>query len=125
MRPRLYLDEDVAPELARMLRDRGYDAVSAHEIGTLGLADADHLERATREGRVLFTYNFHDFLPISQEWFRAGRSHAGIIISYRQYARHEVGTLCRTVVATVEALTEEVLQDSVFVLDQFGRGRRE
>ena len=104
-----------------MLRDRGYDAISAHEIGTLGLSDPDHLERARGEGRVLLTYNYHDFLPISEEWFRAGRSHAGIVISYRQYARHEIGTLCRTVADMVEALADEEPRDSVFVLDQYGR----
>ena len=121
MKPRLYLDEDVAPELARMLRDRGYDAISVHEIGALGLTDDEQLERATGEGRVLLTYNYHDFLPMSEDWFRAGRWHAGIVISYRQYARHEIGTLCRTVVSMLEALTDEVLTDVVVVLDQFGQ----
>ena len=73
---------------------------------------------------MLLTYNYHDFLPLSEAWLRAGLSHAGIVISYRQYSRHEIGTLCRTVLAMVDALTGESPRDAVFVLDQFGRGER-
>ena len=124
MRPRLYLDEDVVPELARMLRDHGFDAISVHEIGALGLSDADHLERATAEGRMVLTYNFHDFLRIHAEWLLDSRSHSGIVISYRQYSRHELGVLFRTVVALLESLTAEALQDSVAVLDRFRRSDR-
>lgn len=113
------------PELARMLRDRGYDAISAHEGDALGLEDAVQLERATREGRLILTCNYHDFLPICEEWFRNGRSHAGVVISYRQHSRREIGALCRTVVAMIEALTDEALQDTVIVLDQFARGEHE
>ena len=121
MTPRLYLDEDVAPELARMLRERGYDAVSAHEVGANGLTDGEQLERATGEGRVLLTYNYRDFLLMSEEWSRAGRSHAGIVISYRQYARHELGTVYWRIVELIETLSDDVLRDTVVVLDQFGQ----
>jgi predicted nuclease of predicted toxin-antitoxin system len=119
--PRLYLDEDVVPELARMLRSHGHDAISVHDVGGLQLEDAEQLERAANDGRTLLTYNYHDFLRISEEWFLAGRSHAGIVISYRQYARSELGALFRAVVALLESLTAEDLRDSVAVLDQFRR----
>jgi predicted nuclease of predicted toxin-antitoxin system len=121
VRPRLYLDEDVTPDLAPMLRDGGYDAISVHEIGAAGLSDLEQLERASGEGRVLLTYNYRDFLHMSEEWSRAGRSHAGVVISYRQYARHEIGTLYRKTVDLVETLSGDVLRDTVVVLDQFGR----
>lgn len=39
---RIYLDEDVRPLLATVLRERGYDAVSAVEHGRLSIPDADH-----------------------------------------------------------------------------------
>ena len=124
MTPRLYLDEDVVPELARMLRSHGHDAISAHEVGGLQLTDPEQLERASNDGRTLLTYNYHDFLRINEEWFIAGRSHAGIVISYRQYARSELGTLSRAAVVLLESLTAEDLRDSVAVLDQFRRDDR-
>lgn len=124
MTPRLYLDEDVVTELARMLRSHRHDAISAHESGGLQLTDPEQLERASHDGRTLLTYNYHDFLRINEEWFIAGRPHAGIVISYRQYARSESGTPFRAVVALLESLTAEDLRDSVAVLDQFRREER-
>jgi ActR/RegA family two-component response regulator len=39
----LYTDEDVTDLLARALRARGFDVVSAHENDTEGESDADQL----------------------------------------------------------------------------------
>ncbi len=119
MRLRLYLDEDVIPELARALRRHGEDVVSAHEIGTTGWDDEAHLARATSEGRTILTYNYVDFLRIAAEWFAAGRPHAGIIISHHQYSRAELGEVTRTVLAALDVLDSEVIVGSVQVLDQY------
>lgn len=81
---RLYLDEDVLPGLARLLGVQGYDVVSAHEVGALRLSDEEQLLRASAEGRAILTFNYTDFLQLGREWFRAGRAHSGIIVSYRQ-----------------------------------------
>ena len=40
-RPSLLLDEDVWPGLAATLRERGFDAVSVHELDRGGLSDAE------------------------------------------------------------------------------------
>lgn len=53
MTPRLYLDEDVVPELAQLLRAKGYDAVSAHERGALNIDDNRQLELACAEQRTI------------------------------------------------------------------------
>lgn len=92
MRARLYLDEDVLPDLAPILRAAGHEVVSAHEARALGLSDEDQLARATAEIRALVTFNYHDFIRIGHEWFAAGRSHAGIVISHRQ--PHAVNFVC-------------------------------
>ena len=77
---RLALDEDVRPLLARLLRERGWDAVSVQDEGRGGCADEDQLEWALREQRVLVTHNAGDFAQLGAEWTRAGRAHAGILI---------------------------------------------
>jgi hypothetical protein len=56
----LYLDEDVVPDLARLLRGHGHDVVSAHERERQGVSDEDQLRDATAEGRALLTFNFPD-----------------------------------------------------------------
>ena len=56
MRARLYLDEDVQPEVARLLRAHGHDAISVAERNAVGLSDEEQLARATQEDRVLVTF---------------------------------------------------------------------
>jgi len=116
---RLYLDEDILPELARVLRAAGHDAVSAHEEGALGIGDEEQLTRAAAQGRALVSYNYRHFIRLAREWSEQGREHAGIIISFRQYRRRELGELRRAVARLLEVADEERLQDAVYVLDQF------
>ena len=52
---RLYLDENLSPEITEQLKLRGIDAVCVRDLETLGDSDKNHLERATRLGRVLVT----------------------------------------------------------------------
>lgn len=124
MKPRLYLDEDVLPDLARVLRSSGHDVLSAHEVGAIGIGDEDQLLRAAADGRALLSFNYRHFLKIGHEWFVAGRSHSGIVVSYRQYRRRELRELARTAAALLDLLTAENLENSVWVLDQFRRDRR-
>jgi predicted nuclease of predicted toxin-antitoxin system len=119
VRARLYLDEDVPPDLARLLRTRGTDAVSVHEINALGLPDEAQLARAAAEGRALVTCNFDDFLLLARSWQLGGQPHAGVVISYHQYRRRELGLLLRTVLAFLETVDAENLRNSVQVLDAF------
>ena len=119
MRARLYLDADVTPELARMLRALSEDVISAHEIGALELDDEDQLARATADGRAILTFNYRDFVMLDERWRASARTHAGIIISYRQYGREELGAARRAVRALLEAVTAEALYDAVLALDSF------
>lgn len=122
MRPRLYLDEDVIPELARLLRSRGSDAVSVHELGALGLPDEVQLARAVADGRAILTFNYQHFIALGLEWFQAARPHPGIIVSYHQYRRQELSILGRAVLALLDTLSAENLRNSIQVLDYFRRG---
>lgn len=65
---KVQLDEDVNPLLARDLRDRGYDAISAGEANNLGLSDRDQLDYARAHGRAFLTHNRDDFLEIATEY---------------------------------------------------------
>ena len=52
----LYLDEDCMDrELVTALRARGADVTTAADAEMLGRSDADHLDYATSQGRVLYT----------------------------------------------------------------------
>lgn len=76
----LFLDEDVDPLLAAVLRMRGVDAISAQEAGLRSVNDEDLLEGAARQGRVLVTHNVADFVKLAREWAGVHRNHAGILV---------------------------------------------
>ena len=76
---KLYLDEDVIPLLARDLRDRGYEAISAGEANNLGLSDRDQLDYARAHGRAFLTHNRDDFLEIATEYAINQVTYPGIL----------------------------------------------
>lgn len=78
---KLYLDEHVSPLLARMLRERRIDCLTAMEAGTLGHTDEQQLTYAAVQGRVLATFDIMDFLALAKQWAADGRHHAGLILS--------------------------------------------
>jgi len=82
MKIRLYLDEDAMPEaLVQALRLRGADVTTANLEGMANCADVEHLEYATAQGRVLYSFNVSDYLRLHGEYMREGKNHAGIIDS--------------------------------------------
>jgi hypothetical protein len=99
-----------------LLRDDGYDAISSHDIGAQHQIDEWHLQRATDDGRVLFTYNARDFEALARHWAEEGRPHAGILTSYRQYSSNEMGLLRRVLVAFQAERTAEEMANIFLTL---------
>ena len=80
---RLYLDADIiaGPFLAQSLRQRGFDVLSAVEIGNDALLDQPQFEFAIAQQRVLMTFNIKDFIPIARELYANGQEFPGLIVS--------------------------------------------
>ena len=83
MKPiRLYMDEDsMSRSLVRALSVRGVDVTTALEEKMIERSDADHLDFATRQGRVLFSFNVGDFYRLHRDYLARGKRHAGIILA--------------------------------------------
>ena len=78
---RLYIDEDAMDkDLIQALRARGIDVMTAFEAGMIERLDEQHLEYATKEGRVLYSFNVGDFYRLHTAYLAEGKSHAGIIL---------------------------------------------
>jgi uncharacterized protein with PIN domain len=77
---KVYLDENLSPEIAKILRRSGVDAVSAHEVGNIHVDDRAQLAYATGDGRVLVTANVVDFLALAREAVQTNSEHAGMIL---------------------------------------------
>lgn len=78
---RLYLDEDVDPLLAQVLRDRGIDCLSTQETKNCGNPDRAQLTFAATHTRTILTFNVKDFAKLSQRYLAEGNTHSGIILS--------------------------------------------
>jgi len=78
---RLFLDAHVSGRaIARALRERGHDVRADEERALDGWDDERLLRLATREQRVMVTFNVRDFPRIAGEWIAAGEHHAGCLI---------------------------------------------
>lgn len=77
---KICLDEDIAPDVAVILRSLGVDATSVHEAGRHGLSDREQLGHAAAEGRCLVTRNRNDYILLTREFFERGLPHAGVLI---------------------------------------------
>ena len=113
---RLYLDEDVSPVAAGMLRANGFDAISAHEAGNAGWPDERQLEYAASEGRVIFSYNARHFRDLAKAAAEADRHHAGIVVSYQQYKTEAISVLVRRLSRFLEEHQTSDLRDLFLVL---------
>ena len=71
---RLYFDEDSSRHsLARELRFRGADVITAIEAGMVGRADEQQLEWTASNGRALYSFNRGDFYSLHTTWLCEGR----------------------------------------------------
>lgn len=71
----LFADENITPDVARGLAERGHDVRSVRDDGLVGRPDVEVLETATRQGRVVVT---HD-LAFGRSAIRTGASFVGIV----------------------------------------------
>jgi predicted nuclease of predicted toxin-antitoxin system len=75
---RFYFDTHIAKAAAIQLRAKGLDVLRCEEVGMADASDADHLEYAAREGRIVVTQDA-DFSDLHVQWQQNERKHAGIL----------------------------------------------
>lgn len=77
----LYLDEMIPAVLAVVLRQYGYDVLTAKEADMLAKSDEEQLIFAASNRKAIITFNIKDFVLLHQSWFSEGKKHFGIIVS--------------------------------------------
>lgn len=112
---KLYIDEDVWGGLAASLRKRGYNAVDVHEVNRENYSDEEQLAYAAALGRAILVYNKQDYVPLAREYFYAGRSHWGIILS----CQLKPGELLRRVLKLLESASAKDIKDKVIPLESY------
>jgi len=99
---KFYLDEDPAPAIAVALRRRGVDAVSAHEVGSVGIGDKEQLVFATRQERCVVSGNVRDFRSLGHDAVEQRRPHAGIVLCPPRIHGPDVGAVVKALVKIAE-----------------------
>jgi len=74
--PKLLIDENLSPIVAVTLRQEGIGVVHVRDRGMNGASDAQVLDLAFREDRILVTSNIDDFVKL----VRARELHAGLVL---------------------------------------------
>jgi uncharacterized protein with PIN domain len=83
---RFLLDADISPEVAKVARGLGLDAISVYECGRAELRDEDQLRLAASDDRIFVTRNRNDFLRWTAEFIRMEEAHRGVLIASRSIA---------------------------------------
>ena len=116
---RLYFDEDsMWQALVDALRARGVDVLTALEAGMLERDDAEHLDVATAQGRVLCSFNVADFYRLHTEYLAAGKNHSGIILARQQL--YTIGEHMRRILKLISRKSAEEMANHAEFLSAWG-----
>jgi predicted nuclease of predicted toxin-antitoxin system len=77
---KFYLDEDLSPKIAEILRRDRIDALSAHDAEMCEASDQRQLDFAATQKRCLVTRNRDDFIRLTVQFFNEKRPHCGVLI---------------------------------------------
>ena len=99
---KFYLDANLSRRIAERLRQKGWDAVGAQEVGNLEISDAAQLAYATAEGRALITKDIGHFIKLSRDAVASQKPHAGIILCPRSLTGTEIDTIAERLTAIGE-----------------------
>lgn len=103
---RFYLDQHIASLVARGLRQRGIDVLTAEEAGRCGLPDSDQLEFAKIEQRVMVTFDA-DYLQLAA----SGVEHFGI--SYCHATKYSASQLLQILLVLHGVMDRDAMQNQV------------
>ncbi len=92
---KFYLDEDLSPAVAEILRRLGCSARSAQEAGNREKGDEEQLDYAAQGSWVFVTRNRDDFVALNRQFFAENRPHAGIVVVPRSVPARDPSLLAK------------------------------
>lgn len=115
---RLHLDADASDDaVCDQLLRRGHDVTrTPNEWMRLEASDREQLLGATAQGRVIFTYNIRDFVPLSREY----SEHAGIVAEAQSRWR-DAGALVLALDHLLNSLESDGVRGQVRWLNEWRR----
>jgi hypothetical protein len=105
-RIRFYMDQHIPAAASQGLRQRGVDVLTAQEADRCSLPDAEQLQFATAEERVMVTFD-PDYLALHA----SGVEHAGV--AWGQERKYKVGQLLRALLLVHSILLPSEIRNHV------------
>ena len=103
----IYTNESANVAIAQGLRRRGVKAISAKDVGNLGLTDKTQLKFASEKKLTIFTHD-DDFLALAK---KHELKHYGIIYVHQQ--RLSTGECIRRIKSLVEARSQKDMINTI------------
>ena len=103
---RFYFDQHIPSAVARGLRRRGVDVLTAQEANRCGISDQDQLQFSTQQERVLVTFDA-DFISLAT----GGSEHSGI--AFCAASKYSVGELIYALLLVQDALNLDEMRNHV------------
>jgi predicted nuclease of predicted toxin-antitoxin system len=112
---RLLLDEMIPPQVARGLREAGYDvqAIKWDRNDLLGSSDLELVRLMVTEQRAIVTNDIEDFQAIHDQVLAAGDEHYGLIFTFDATMPRTKDAIPQWVKTLTELLTEHPDDDSL------------
>jgi hypothetical protein len=85
--------------------------VTVLDVGMSEQNDTAQLEYATQDRRVLYTFNVGHFCHLHAQSLAQGKSHAGIIVVFRQ--RYSVGEQIRRLLQLISMKSAEDMRNTL------------
>jgi hypothetical protein len=118
---RLYLDDNITDRrVAAQLQRMGHVVLLPAVVEHSGVSDAKHLAYAIREGYVLLTQNYQDFLDLHDLILTAGGHHRGLLLLYTEHdATRDMTPRGIAMAITKLEATQIPLANQVYVLNHW------
>ena len=102
---KFYCDEHIPLSIAKALKRRGVDILTAQEAGLMGMADEKHLQLAVSQARTIITQDTN-FLRIHG----TGTSHQGIVFAHQGTS---IGEFIQGIILIYQVLSEQEMKNHV------------
>ncbi|MGE0680722.1 MAG: DUF5615 family PIN-like protein [Candidatus Binatia bacterium] len=113
IRLRFFIDEDLPPVIAEMLRAQGLSATSVVAEKQQGLSDEEQLRFAAERNVILVTANVADYMELARQWMAIGLDHSGLIFAMtRQFPRRDAVAITHALHALARQETPEQMRNS-------------
>jgi uncharacterized protein DUF5615 len=113
---KLLLDEMYPSLIARELRARGHDVLSAHETPGRGTPDEELFDHARADGRAVVTENIRDYRPLAERVIAAGGNHAGLVFtSPGRWPRNDPGRLIKAIADVLRSTARQPIDMEIWL----------